>query len=660
MSLRLRSIFCLLSLPVLSLLAADKSHMESRVQLYYGLAEGNYLVGDLRGASRGIEQILRIHPDHQPTLQLKARVALDSGQPELALQVIEQALKFAPENRQNQLLKALILGNLNRRDEALELVQELQKGNTTESPDYYAANQLIGLLQMAEGDFDAAAEAFSENHLTSNRSHQLSRELTSDAYLEKARVAVDQREHETALEALNQAISVHSDADGGENFERLTQLRLIRARYLTQIGQHENAIEELRQLNNQQPENLEVLITLASLYASTGKWNEVEAIIDPIAAQPELQDVALYLKGRAALAKGRVGSARAYFEEALELLTQNTDPLRAYALFFHGVCLDKLGRFDAAETEILEALEYGFRPESSEDAINASRMLLRAQNHDRAIPLLESFALNQLIPNAEVWSMLGRAHQAKGQYALALSAFNESLALQPTQADTLGLRGTLLRRFGDLHGAVADYRSALNLEPNNSAILYALGLVQLQRGKLDAALSSIQMSNNQDEHPGKYLLTALLAYTINEPSKARQALAAYFRSASGDANETAYYLEYLLTARSEPRQALDQLRTRANHRDSSDELGFFLAYCKGLKSRKEVLDLAGQATTQEQASKQLCEAAYWLAQQEHLIGNAEQSLELLALATEAGNPDLIEFQLATWQLKTERPTLHSE
>ena len=92
-------ILCLLLCSALGIHAADQDLNSSRVQLYYGLAEGNYLIGDLQGASRGIEQILRIAPGHQATLQLQTRVALNAGQPEAALETIDYALTLAPECR---------------------------------------------------------------------------------------------------------------------------------------------------------------------------------------------------------------------------------------------------------------------------------------------------------------------------------------------------------------------------------------------------------------------------------------------------------------------------------------------------------------------------------------------------------------------------------
>ena len=466
----LHRILCILFCSALIIHAADKDLNSSRVQLYYGLAEGNYLIGDLQGATRGIEQILRIAPEHQATLQLQTRVALDAGQPEAALETIDRAITLAPEEPSNRLLKALVLGNLNRRDEALELVESVQQHSPAGSEAQTSANQLLGLLQMAAGDWDAAAAAFDRNHQSDSATAQLSRQLSSEAYLEKARAAVDQRAYTSALAALDAAIAVHRAEDGEASFARLTQLRLIRARYLTHIGQSDDAIDELRSLHARQPDNLEILITLAALHASAGQWDALEAVIAPIAAQPDLRDIALYLQGRAALAKGRAGTARAYFEEALQLLVNSDNPLRAYLRFFQGVCLDQLGRPEQAESAILEALEAGFRPESSEDALYASRVLLRTNAHQRAIPILEAFALKQLIPNAEVWAMLGRAHRAST--ICARPQCLQSVARhRSTAAETLALRGSLLRRFGDLQAAAADYSSALNLDPDTTPLV---------------------------------------------------------------------------------------------------------------------------------------------------------------------------------------------
>ena len=207
-----------------------------------------------------------------------------------------------------------------------------------------------------------------------------------------------------------------------------------------------------------------------------------------------------------------------------------------------------------------------------------------------------------------------------------------------------------MRHFGDLQAAAADYTSALNLTPDNPPVRYALGLVELQRGRLDQALRHIEAVSTALNEPGYHLLTALLAYTLDSHSRARTALDQYLQQAASDPNESAFYLEYLLTATQQPAAALQRLHDHAGAAAGSDELGYFLAYCQGLKSRKDLLDLAGHASTPEQARKQLCEAAFWMAQQQRLAGNTANACELLRLAQSSGSVDWIEYQLASWQL----------
>ena len=163
----------------------------------------------------------------------------------------------------------------------------------------------------------------------------------------------------------------------------------------------------------------------------------------------------------------------------------------------------QMGRHDEAAVDILKALDADFRPETGDEAILASRTLLAAQQIKRAITTLEAITLNRASPSAEAWSLLGRAHLADDATALALSALTQSLSIQPAQADTLALRGALLRRLGDLEGAAADTESALILDPGNPALTYTLGLIRFQQGDLAAAEQRIGLSATRlPENPG--------------------------------------------------------------------------------------------------------------------------------------------------------------
>ena len=638
----------LLCVSGLCLSAAPKT---DPVELYHGIAEGNYLIGDLVGAEQGIEQMLRIDPEYLPALTLKARVMLDQGKPVEALTAADQAIALDPENHELGLLKAIALGHTDRRDEAKSLIQDILEKAVPESEDIRAAKQLLGLLRMAEGEWDDAAIAFKEIYLADPETASTSLRLTSEAYLEKARVKLEDGAQDEAIAAIDQAIVVYKGQTGKEALQQRNTLRLLRAQLLTQIGRFELAITDLQNFTTQQPQNFEALITLASLYASVERWESLEAVIKPIAKRPELRDVVLYLEGRAALAKNRVGTARAKFEAAIQALPKEADLLRRTLLFYRGLCLQKLGRNEESVTSILDAIDAGFRPETSEEALIASHILLRADRASDAIPILEAITLNQINPDAEAWAMLGRAHIITETPTLALSAFNESLLIDSERAEVLALRGALLRKIGDLEGALADYTKAHQLIPSSPVLSYEKGLVLLQLGRPEEAEGSLQIAARKlTTHYTLDLIHATCAYVVGKTESAIESLTKYLAEIPKDSEPSAIYLARLLQV------DFDKDRSGVNWGSDSAKniqaatLGDpVLQYYNSVANRKAVLDWAGIAKSPKQARQQICAAAFWMAQWEKAYGDPAKTKELLKIAVDSGSPSLTEWQLANWQ-----------
>jgi tetratricopeptide (TPR) repeat protein len=632
----------------LYLSAAPKTNL---VELYHGIAKGNYLVGDLAGAERGIEQMLRIEPDYLPALTLKARVMLDQNKPAKALEAADRAIALDPENHEHSLLKVLALGHTDRRDEATTLIQEILAKAVPGSEDARAAKQLFGLLRMAEGKWDDAATAFNEIYLADPETDSASLRLSSEAYLKKARAELQDGAQDEAIAAIDQAVAVYKGQTGKEALQQRNALRLLRARLLTQIGRFELAIADLQNFTIQQPQNFEALITLASLYASVGHWESLEAVIKPIAKRPELRDVVLYLEGRAALAKNRVGTARAKFEAAIQALPKEADLLRRSLFFYRGLCLQKLGRYEEAITSILDAIDAGFRPETSEEALVASRTLLRADRASDAISILEAITLNRINPDAEAWAMLGRAHLISDTPTLALSAFNESLLIDSEQAEVLGLRGALLRKIGDLEGALADYTKAHQLIPSSPVLSYEKGLVLLQLGRLEEAESLLQLAARKlTAHYTLDLLHATCAYVIGKTESTTESLTEYLAEIPGDPELSAIYLAQLLQIDFNKNKSGEERGSDSATNSQAATLNDpVLQYFKGVTNRKAVLDWAGIAKSPEQARQQICAAAFWMAQWEKAYGDPTKAKELLKIAVDSGSPDLTEWQLANWQ-----------
>lgn len=625
----------------------------TRIEFYYGIAQGNYLIGDLEGASRGVEQLLKLDPDYTPALTLNARILLDQDKPEPALEYVERAIELEPDDCEHSLLKALVLGNLNRRKEAIRVVEGVVQSAPAKSKHHRVASKLLGLFLMAEGNPDEAAEVFNQSYLNNPEEARGNRALAGEAYLKKVEQALAKEDFQAAVDATDLALELLKDQTGEAISQQQRQLSLLRARILTQAGRTDEAIETLQAAINEQPDNPEALVTLASLYLSKEKWNLLQDILPDIEAKPNFRDIALYLRGRIILENGRVGTARETFESGLRILPEGPGKLRTSMEFYQGVCLLELNRIPEGDAKIIQSLDNGFRPETEEEVILASRTLLRDQQARRAITFLEAITLNQLTDSAEAWNLLGRAHQANGSTTLSLSAFNQSLSIQPQQSDTLALRGALLRKMGDLEGAAADIRNALDLDPENPALTYSLGLVHLQLGKLKDARQWIDESAKKlPQNPGIHLLKAHLAYNLTAYEEARNALETYLFKVPHKTNESAFYLEYALIARENPNLAIDTLGQRIETSEANPLMNNFLEYIRGALDRKTVLDSAGHAETPETARQQLCEAAYWLAQHERTNNRPAQAEELLRLALRIGSPNYPEYQFAQWQLDT--------
>ena len=636
-----------------SALALCSSHISAspeRMQFYYHIAEGNYLIGDYSGAERGIEQMLRLDEAYAPALALRARILLDQEKPEEALSAAQAATNSAPEKLEYQLLEALILGNLDRRDEALVRIEQVLKRAEPESEDALVATQLKGLMNMAEGNWDEAAEAFQSTYNGQAEGNSSGRQLASEAYLEKAQSQLAGGKLTAAIKAIDEAIALYNEVDGAEALAARNELRLMRAQTLARIGRTEEAISELRQLIAQSPNNLEAITTLASLYAATDRWESLSELIEPIAAQPELSHIALYLEGRVALARDRVGTARKKLEEAIEIQKQRPTGLMPALLFYTSICLERLERFDEAEDTLIESIESGFEPESVAEALHLGSLLMRIKKTDTLIPLLEKALIRGASDSAEAWALLGRAQRAESQNALAISALNKSLEIDPTQSKTLALRGSLLREVGDLEGARADYERAQKLQPSSPVLSYELGLVFLQLGKLDDSESALRVAARKlSNHVTLDLLHASCAYALGKYDEAAQSLSEYLEpELFGDAlehfkanqSDTAAYLHTLLTLQD---FSIPELSSQSH----ATEL--FNAYVAGQTARKEVLDWAGRAESPAAARSQICAAAFWMAQSEHLKGEIDASKQLLDIALEMGGPENPEWQFANWQ-----------
>ncbi|HZZ57347.1 MAG TPA: tetratricopeptide repeat protein [Opitutaceae bacterium] len=193
-----------------------------------------------------------------------------------------------------------------------------------------------------------------------------------------------------------------------------------------------------------------------------------------------------------------------------------------------------------------------------------------------------------------------------------------------TSAETLK-RGGERHAAGDLAGARAHYLQVLGAEPKSAQALFLLGIVEMQEGKLDAALWRIEQAIAAAPEVTRYWYGC--GEVLTRLGRFADAAAAYRRilAAEPAMAEAHYALGVALQSQGDPGGAaaafLEALRLRPEYRnDAGYSVNLGLAYCD-LRQFAEAVAMLEQAT---RLNPQLPEAAFNLA---NALAGAGRTLE---------------------------------
>lgn len=106
---------------------------------------------------------------------------------------------------------------------------------------------------------------------------------------------------------------------------------------------------------------------------------------------------------------------------------------------------------------------------------------------------------------AEAYNNRGVVRKERGDFDGALADFREALRLDPENARAYYNRAHAKHNRGKLEGAVADYTEALRIAPEFVAAYGGRGNARWQRGDLDGALADYNVAIRTDpQHTGAY------------------------------------------------------------------------------------------------------------------------------------------------------------
>lgn len=279
-------------------------------------------------------------------------------------------------------------------------------------------------------------------------------------------------------------------------------------RVYLQRGEHDRAIEVLRQVAASSPHNAGYAHhLLASAYRELGRHEEAEAVAIRSTGAGNLVLIDPW--------RHQVQSLRAGHKARID---------EATSLF---------GRQKYAEAADLFERLHATRPDDIVVLINLAMTYRMLGELDKAIELCQD-ALSRSPDQYAAHFELAQAYIEKsGQSAdsrasyeeLAIGHVERALALNPTYADSHVLRGLLLLARQDLSGAAESFRLAARFEPQNPQHLYNEALAHYQMSQWREAIQLLELAIRVDPNQGHcFYLIGLARINLGHLDEAQTAL----------------------------------------------------------------------------------------------------------------------------------------
>lgn len=189
-----------------------------------------------------------------------------------------------------------------------------------------------------------------------------------------------------------------------------------------------------------------------------------------------------------------------YYAQAMAL-----DPKNIMVVESHGKTLLELERYEEALKDFNAALELD--PESPDALCGRGQTFFHLANVEAALKDLE--ATIRLDPeNMIAWGMLGQIKLYEEDYKKALQYLEKAIEIDPDLL-VYDFRASAKRALGDLEGALADIKLAIEYEPENVDYLIDEGSILVEMDRIGDALKIFNEVVRREKTPEAYRFRGL-------------------------------------------------------------------------------------------------------------------------------------------------------
>ena len=414
-------------------------------------------------AAQWLREAIKKNPSDIESQLLLARLDVNSGNTEEAIQIYEKILELVPDNNSVRLRLGYLYSQQGRYQEGEKTIKVL----LTKEPDSYFALLYLARLAVQSADFNTAATLY-EKILTLSWSQELVYEMTEFYGMREQYQRVDElyasilkKEPENERAALGR---IHALLLQNRDKEALAELAKIRA-------------------FSSKPTNIDLISS--RVFIRTKNFDKANALLEKILAKKE-SSAARYMlaviryennKREAALAHLRkITHGDEEFENSIVLQTKILSDLKriAEAIALVRKLIDNPSRRHPLYFNLLASIY-----------VNQEQL---ASGHDILKKGIELYP-----DNVQLMFEYGLLLEQEGKQDEAIANMEKVVELQPDHIDALNYLGyTWAENNTHLEKALAYIKKAIALKPDNGYILDSLGWVYFRMGELEKAKTELE------------------------------------------------------------------------------------------------------------------------------------------------------------------------
>jgi len=525
----------ILALALLTICLGACGGKEERAATYLERAQAAFDQGDYIKAQLDAKNALQIMPNDFEASYLLAEIAEKENRPQEMVAFLRRSVEIDPSNVEAQVKMGRIWAASQQLDRARESLNAIQLAE----PDNLEGKVLEGIILVREGDVERGRALADEVLLADPRNISALSFLASTYRSEDLDKALELLDQAINYEPDNQSLRVvkvnilQSEQRFAEAEKELRDLivrfpeenafRYALARYLSAQSRNADALAVLQDLVQADPENLTAKLTLAQFMAQSDTPGDAVALLEGyIEQEPEIYQFRFAL-GQTHAAMQDFDKARAVFRDIMERDGLGVNGLAARTK----LAAIELTRGDRALGEALITEVLDEEPANSDAlAMRASVALNEGRNDDAIGDLRNVLRADPTRENAQL--LLGRAHVASGQNALAIEAYQNLVDTHPRNLDArkelarlLAIAGRwddvrellavgivqspkdlamarlyidALLRGEDWDAAEAQAQRILDLDPTKALGHYVRGRVLQARGAFRESIDALQVA----------------------------------------------------------------------------------------------------------------------------------------------------------------------